>query len=450
MKTGFSRCFGACFAFAMAAGAATPSPAALSVALPSICEGAAQESVRPAKDDAPHSVALLIEEDALSGAFGARLLGAMREADPGNALVSPLGIGAVLAMVAPGARKPVRSAIGTVLGTGSGSADTGAAAESPGREAVPEPDPAGLFACQLAALANAVLVDERIELQYANGTFGDQRLDVFPAFATVLRDRFGARMERLDFSDPGTVDRINAWVSEATAGAIPQVISELEPNDVLVLANALRFRGDWSRNFDPEQTAPAPFHPNPDTTVEVATMHADELPARYREGDGFQAVALPYGEGSFEFVVVLPAAGTEPENVLRRLALEPAWLGGKGFRIARGSLSLPKLDLESEASLLPALRSLGLAAALDDPQAFAGIAVPAPILSQVLHRARLTVDERGTEAAAATAAVMTARSASLEPESFAMRVDRPFALAVRYRPTGAVLFLAWVANPADS
>ena len=445
MKTGVSRWIGACFSFALAAGAGTPSPAAVYLGLPSICDGAAQDSFHPETDGALQGVALLIEEDALSGAFGARLLGAMQEANPGNALVSPLGVGAVIAMVAPGARRSVRLAIGTVLGTGGGSAESGAAAEDPGLEA----DPAGLLACQLAALANAERVDQRIELQYANGAFGDRRLDVFPAFSTVLRDRFGARVERLDFGAPGTVDRINAWVSEATAGAIPQVISELEPDDVLVLANALRFRGDWSESFDPGETAPAPFHPTPDTTVEVPTMNAEGLSARYREGDGFQAVALPYGDGSFEFVVVLPAAGTDPGESLRHLAREPAWLGGEGFRGARGSLSLPKLSLESEVSLLPALRSLGLAAALDDPQAFAGIASPAPILSRVLHRAMLEVDEKGTEAAAATAAVMTTRSVELDVESFEMRVDRPFAAAVRYRPTGSVLFLSWVANPAE-
>ena len=447
MTMGVSRCFGACLTFALAAGIGTPSPAALSLALPGICEGAAQDSFRPETDGAVQSVALLIEEDALSGVFGARLLGAMHAANPGNAIVSPLGVGAVLAMVAPGAQRPVRSAIGAVLGAGNESADAATAAVDPGLEAIPQP--AGLLACQLAALGNAELVDERIDLQFANGAFGDPRLDVYPAFATVLRDSFGARVERLDFSDPGSVDRINAWVSEATAGAIPQVISELEPDDVLVLANALRFRGDWSQSFDPEKTAPAAFHPNPDATVEVPTMHAEEMSARYREGDGFQAMALPYGEGSFEFVVVLPATGTEPGVVLERLASEPAWLGGEGFRSARGSLSIPKLSLELEASLLPALRSLGLASAIDDPQAFAGIASPAPVLSRVLHRAMLEIDEQGTEAAAATAAVMTTRSAEIEEETFVMRVDRPFALAVRYRPTGAVLFLAWVADPAS-
>ena len=177
-------------------------------------------------------------------------------------------------------------------------------------------------------------------------------------------------------------------------------------------------------------------------------MHADDLPARYREDEDFQAVALPYGGGRFEFVAVLPRAGLEAPEALHRLAADPSWLGGRGFRRSRGALALPRLALDAEASLLPALRALGLGDALDDPRAFAGIAAPPPKLSRVLHRTMLVLDERGTEAAAATAAVMTTRTAIVEEErTFEMRVDRPFALAVRHRGTGAVLFTAWVDDP---
>ena len=109
---------------------------------------------------------------------------------------------------------------------------------------------------------------------------------------------------------------------------------------------------------------------------------------------------------------------------------------------------MPRLALDAEVSLLPALGALGIGAALDDPQAFAGIAAPAPKLSRVLHRTKLVLDERGTVAAAATAAIMTSRAAPAEEEArFEMRVDRPFALAVLHRGTDAVLFAAWIDDP---
>ena len=102
-----------------------------------------------------------------------------------------------------------------------------------------------------------------------------------------------------------------------------------------------------------------------------------------------------------------------------------------------------------EASLLPVLRALGLGAALDDPRASAGIAAPAPEPSRMLHRTKLVLDEKGTEAVAVTVSMARPTSDMVEEEArFEMRVDRPFALAVLHRGTGAILFTAWVDDPA--
>ena len=377
-----------------------------------------------------------------TGAFGAGLLAAASEGGARNALVSPLGVGAVLEMLAPGAKRAARGALRALFEAPGGGSDAGGAEGAPGGDGA---DGGGL-SCQLAwALYDAL--GDAVEVQAASATFADRRLDLFPAYVGTLRAAFEARVERLDFAGGGAVDRINAWVEEATGGAIPELVARLDPDDVLVLANAMLFHGEWAQPFDPDRTVPAPFHPRSGAAPEVPTMRADDLPARYRGDEGLQAVALPYGGGRFEFVAVLPRAGLEAAEALRRLAADPSWLGGRGFRRARGALALPRLSLNEEASLLPALRALGLGAALEDPQAFAGVAAPAPTLSRVLHRTRLVLDERGTEAAAA-AAVMATRAAVVEEEArFEMRVDRPFALAVRHRGTGAVLFAAWVDDP---
>ena len=425
-----------------------------------------------------------------SGAFGVGLLATVSEDGTRNALVSPLGIGAVLEMVTPGAKLPVRRSIREMLDMGGGSpertetgtdgtsstgggtaavgsddaepaddsgaggsntggsdTDGSAAGDSHGNDPDGSGQSSGPSSCRLQWVVYDASGDA-VKVQVANGAFADRRLDLFPAYSAVLRDRFDARVERLDFKDERSVGRINAWVSESTGGAIPRLVSRLDPDDVLVLANAIRFEGEWAQRFDPERTMPAPFHLRSGAAPEIPTMHAEGLPARYREDGDFQAVALPYGGGRFELVAVLPRAGLEAPEALRRLAADPSWLGGRDFRRAHGALALPRLGLDAEASLLPALRALGLGAALDDPQAFAGIAAPAPKLSRVLHRTMLVLDERGTEAAAATAAVMATRTVMVEEErSFEMRVDRPFALAVRHRGTGAVLFAAWVDRP---
>ena len=444
-----------------------------------------------AQPDCPSSPAVVCPcpastSDASSGRFGIRLLDAVSGEGGSNSLISPLGIGAVLAMLSQGAKEPVRQSLRAMIRVGNGrrgDAEEAAAMtpESPdgteagdsdtpgdsdgaasGRSEVDrdlddghaETSPAGggagdALACRLTAVLEAAGEDAGVALHIVSAAFAHQRLDLFPSFAAALRYRFGARVERLDFSDPDTVSRINAWVARETGDAIPDLVSHLDPDDLMVLVNAMHFRGEWSVKFNPELTVPMPFHLHEGATIEAATMQAEGLSARYREGVDFQAVELPYGGGEFALVVVLPRQGLTPSGALRELVSDPSWLAGKGFRRTTGYLALPRVALDGEASLLPALHAIGLARALDDADAFAGIASPPPALSRVVHRTMLVLDEQGTEAAAATAAVMTTRAAIPDDEGFEMQVDRPFALAVRHLGTGTLLFAAWVAHPAS-
>ena len=438
-------------------------------ALPSAAVAGSEEQDAPSGPlgCAPSTVVTVSEARTSSGRFGVALLAAVSGEGSSNALVSPLGIGTVLAMMAQGATGPLRQSIREMTGMASGdSGSAGAEAIAPSATA---PAAAGLggndsgtgdsetrdldnadpidLPCRLAAILGAARDDAGVDLRLANGVFADRRLDLFPAFSTVLRDRFGARVERFDFSDPDSVDRINAWVARETGDAIPHLVSHLAPDSALVLANAIHFQGEWTQPFEPARTQALPFRPQAGAPIEVLTMQAEGLSARYREDTDFHALALPYGEGDFALVVVLPRAGLAPSDALRALTSDPSWLGGAGFRQARGYLALPRVTLDGEASLLPSLRALGLDSALDEAGGFAGIAWPPPVLDRVIHRTMLVLDERGTEAAAATAAIMTTRAAITENDGFEMRVDRPFALAVRHIRTGALLFAAWVANP---
>ena len=361
--------------------------------------------------------------------FAVELLGEVSRSGEINALVSPLGVEIVLAMIAQGATEPVRDSIRETLAAG-------------GRlPAVPDSPCALSFARADASRSDGV------DLRVANAAYLDLAVDLYPSFSAVLEDRFGARVERLDFADSDTPARINAWVAEETGGAIPILVSSLAPDDVLLLANAVHFRGAWSQPFDPAHTALLPFHPQEGPAVEVDTMQAFDLSVPYREDEHFQAVALPYGSGEFELVLVLPRLGIAPAAALHALRSAPAWLGGEGFLRDRGTLALPRLTLREEASLLPALGALGLQSALEDADSFAGIAYPPPTLGRVVHRTMLELDEQGTEAAAATAAVFTTRAAVPDEAGFEMRVDRPFALAIRHAGSEALLFAAWVANP---
>lgn len=441
----------------------------VAVAAPAAVFGGERQGSGPVGSDCPPSAVVVCpcpasHADTSFGRFGVELLDAVSGEGRTNALVSPFGVGTVLAMLAQGATEPVRRSISEMLGDATGdpagepaatgssgdsaAAGSGDSTEQPATEYRAGDGSVNTLACRIVAVRGAAGEDEGVELRIANAVFADHRLDLFPSFSAVLGDRFGARVERTDFAASDAVGRINEWVARKTEQAIRTLVSHLQPDDALVLANAVHFRGTWKQQFDPARTAPLPFHLQPGTAVDVPTMQADNLRARYREDADYQAVVLPYGGGDFVAVVVLAREGVTPADALRGLATDRSWLGGSGFRRTRGYLALPRVTLHGEASLLPVLRDFGLAPALDAAGAFAGIAAPAPALSRVAHRTMLVLDERGTEAAAATAAVMTTRAAIPEEDGFEMVVDRPFVLAVRHRATGTFLFTAWVADPS--
>ena len=203
---------GAVLAFTSAV--ATPAAAAVF--------GGKRPQTAPDRPDCAPSAAVVCpcpasDADASFGRFGVELLGAVSGEGRTNALVSPFGIGTVLAMLAQGATEPVRLSIREMLGVGTpnptgdaaGQGDSSTDADTARMQAS---GPVDALPCGLAAVLGAASEDEGVELRIANAAFADRRLDLFPSFAAVLGDRFGARVERIDFADEGAVGWINAWV----------------------------------------------------------------------------------------------------------------------------------------------------------------------------------------------------------------------------------------------
>ena len=365
--------------------------------------------------------------DIVSSRIGVKLLAEASRDGARTAIVGPLSVEAVLAMASYGAVAPVRRAVQGMF--------------------VENADGVWRTDCRLAAARDAARRDAGVDFHTANGIFPAHGLDVFPAFRTAIEDRFQARVARLDFSDPRSTEVINTWVKKETAALIPRLLDQpLESDTVLVLVNALYFKGRWARPFDPALTTLRPFHPGSGPAVERPTMRAEDLSARYREDGDFQAVELPYGSGGFALTVVLPRPGMLSADALEKLEADPSWLGGAGFGERDGRLLLPRVNLSYNDDVLPFLDRFTPGVDLRAPGAFSGIAAPAPRLSYVIHGAGLTLDEEGTEAAAATAAIFTK---SLEAR-FDMQVDRPFAVAVRRIESGDLLFAAWVDDPGRS
>ncbi|HEX6241646.1 MAG TPA: serpin family protein [Polyangiales bacterium] len=283
-------------------------------------------------------------------------------------------------------------------------------------------------------------------LNTLNAHFYEDDYDIQPAYLDVLARHYDSGAYLASFFQQPEQERsaINSWVRDQTEQRIDELLPprSISATTVMVLVNAIYFKGSWSIKFDPSETKMAPFHaPDGDTSVSMMHKQADR---RYARAAGYQAVELPYASDAVRMLLVLPDEGMQT-------AVEARLESGL-FEEARRSLSqhvvdlrLPRFSFDLELDLIPALKELGMKSAFG-PADFSGIGGPPGDLfvSGVFHQAFIGVDEQGTEAAAATAVVLSGRS----PKPLAsITFDRPFLFFIYDEPTGAILFAGRLSQP---
>jgi serine protease inhibitor len=297
-----------------------------------------------------------------------------------------------------------------------------------------------------------------ISLEVANRLFGQAGYDFRSSFLALVKEQYDAPFDALDFSkNAGTATkRINEWVAEKTKDRIRNLISPggLGPLTRLVLVNAVHLKAPWEDEFAANATKPEPFHIRGGTPSDVPMMirHGH---LGYTEGDGFAAVSIHCKGGDLQFLVLVP------DQVNGLSAVESKITAATLANCTRQEprdviLHLPKFKLEPPTlSLVPELETLGMRSAFDQPTGSADFGRMAPrkdnqylFISNILHKTFISIDEKGMEAAAATAVSMGVRSARPNPEQpVEVRVDRPFLFAIQHVPTGTCLFLGRVTDP---
>jgi serpin B len=349
----------------------------------------------------------------------------------GNVVLSPWSVDQALAMVWEGARGETRNEMARVL-------------DFHGAETAP-------FASLDKGFAE---VAKNVRLDTANRIFGQSGFAFRPAYLELLTKNYGAPLESVDFvSDPeSAATTINSWVAERTHDRIRDLVSadSLTPDTRLVLVNAIYFKAGWQSTFEAAATQTLPFRVTKDKSVGVRTM-TKCAPLGYRKAQGYTAVNLPYVD-DLVFLILLPddpsglpalERGLDAKTLtdLANLEVRPVLI-----YLPRFKLEPPTIDLN-----IP-LQALGMKSAFDRKSAdFDGIA---PVrgrerlfISHVIHRAFISVDEQGTEAAAATAVMMAFGAAPDVSKPIEVRVNRPFLFAVQHSASGACLFLGRVNDP---
>ena len=376
--------------------------------------------------------------------FALDLYRTVLDSEEGNLFFSPYSISLPLAMAYSGASGETERQMAEVLGFG-----------------LPQERLHPAFNALDLSLTSAEEEEKgnRFQLNVANSVWGQQGHGFLQAFLDTLAVNYGKKVREVDFKDNSEGARvlINEWV----AGETEERIKNLIPPDAitrytrLVLASAIYFNAAWQSAFNEAASTTLPFHRLDGTEIE-APMMRQQATLGYDQAHGYQAVELPYEGGNIAMTILLPDSGnfTEFEESISADSLDSITQALERHPLM---LTMPKFDLESSFSLSETLEEMGMANAFDEKRAdFSGIDGLSCVagddkcllISDVLHKAFVTVDEAGTEAAAATAVIIgITKSVGAPEEPIRVIVDRPFLFLIRDRQTGTILFLGRVLQP---
>ncbi len=348
-----------------------------------------------------------------------------------NVFISPLSIATAVAMLYNGAQDATAAGIAAALrlqGLSRDAVDAGYASFLP---ALSASDP------------------KSVALTIGNALYARNGIPFEGAFLERVRSSFAAKVAAIDFNQPNAGSLINAWVKAKTHGLIPTIVPDRLPNDaIMYILNAVYFKGGWTIPFDPAQTKPHTFTERSGSTTSVEMMSRTGS-FSYHKGDGYEAVRLPYGKETFSFYGVLPSVGSSLAGFMTGLSASRWKAIVDTLSFSEGRVNLPRFKVSYVASpnLNGPLAALGMGDVFDSNRANLRSLTSRPhtFVSEVIHKAVMHVDEKGTTAAGVTSIGVGTTARVANP--FTLTFDRPFFCAIRDDTTGAVLFMGAIGRP---
>ncbi|MEI6503582.1 MAG: serpin family protein, partial [Armatimonadota bacterium] len=362
--------------------------------------------------------------------FGFNLFHKLTTDKPANVFISPTSLMLAMAMVYNGAGGETKTEMAKALQV----ADI----------------PVGDVNQQLAALQTGLRTgDKDVQVEIANSLWASNGYSFKPPFVKLCDSYYQATVDALDFTTPQAMAKINGWANEKTHGLIPEIVTRQDLGQAaLLLIDAVYFKGKWANPFHEEKTKRQTFTlPGGRTkTVEMMERFGGYV---YAEDRQLQAIALPYGTGRMNMIVVLPR---NPEGLpaLQAATGDKAWRALlKRMTKRDGTIRLPRFEIAYEGYLNDALKALGMGVPFTKGD-FSAMGDGIVGLGPVKHKSFLRVTEKKTEAAALTAPPMPGGPAMPRPELFEMTVDHPFLLGIVDTQTGALVFLGGIVNPQET
>jgi len=342
-----------------------------------------------------------------------------------NVIISPLSISSALSMTLNGANGTTRDAMLATLGM------NGLTPEKINNS----------YKDLTEALLN---VDKRVLISIANSVWTEKNFVVKKPFTDVLTQYYNAESKSFDITDPLVPNQINSWIESKTNGLIKNMIDKLDQSTVMLLINAIYFKGKWSSQFDKDKTVQRSFYKSGGVTAQVPMMtQISEF--KIYNGEGFTLAEFPYGQANFVMDVLLPDADNEIKSIIPLINDNSfkGWISQLSER--KTDLSFPKFKYGYKKDLNDILTDMGMGIAFTDNADFSNISDMDLLISMVKHQAFIETNEEGSEAAAATIVGILATSMPAGP--YILNIDHPFLYIIRETSTNSILFMGRVGDP---
>jgi serpin B len=346
--------------------------------------------------------------------------------EPSNILISPLSISFALSMATNGADGATFDAMMNALRVKDMSIDA--------------------LNVSYKNLTGALLsVDKRVNINIANSVWTENDFKVKSPFTGILTNYYRAEARSFDIDDPSAPQKMNQWIEDKTNGLIKEMIDRLDDNTVMLLINAIYFKGKWKFQFDEKSTTHLPFYKSDGSEPEVPVMRQTEEFKIY-VGEGFMVAELPYGQGNFVMDIILPDQknGLASTIAMTDQANFESWISQMFTR--KVNLYLPRFKYGFKKQLNDVLTAMGMGIAFTDNADFSKISDLDLLINSVTHQAFIETNEEGTEAAAAT--VVNVGVTSIGPDQpVTFKADHPFIYLIRETKTNSILFMGVVNDP---